>query len=102
MYGTEGIIDTHYFGEVYIRGNSPYAGGKADNLYANGAVRNIATFAECINKGQFSNSTVAPSIRSNLTTILGRTAAYRRSEITWEEVMESEEKLDPKMAGLRD
>ncbi len=102
MYGTAGIIDTHYFGEVYIRGSAPYAGGKAENLYANGAIRNIATFADCINKGQFSNPTVAPSVRSNLTTILGRASAYRRGELTWEEVIEAEEKLDPMITGLRD
>jgi predicted dehydrogenase len=102
MYGTEGTIDTHYFADVNIRGKTPYEGGKVDNVYTNGAIRNIAAFAECITQGQYSNATVAPSVRSNLTTILGRTAAYRRSEVTWEEVIEARERLDPKLSGLKD
>jgi len=101
MYGTEGTIDTHYFGEVSIRGKYPYPGGKTDNLYANGAIRNIGTFYESVTKGNFSNPTVAPSVRSNLTTILGRTAAYRRQEVTWEEMIRSQERFEPNLKGLK-
>jgi hypothetical protein len=100
MYGTGGVVDTHYFGDVYIRGNVPYEGGRVDNVFSNGVIRNIATFAGNIQQGEYSNSTVAPSLRSNLSTILGRSAAYRRSELTWEEVIEAGEELDPKLAGL--
>ena len=101
MYGTEGTIDTHYFGDVSIRGKVPYAGGKVDNLYPNGAIRNIATFYDSVTKGDFSNSTVAPSVRSNLTTILGRVAAYRRAEVTWEEMAKSTERFEPNLKGLK-
>jgi myo-inositol 2-dehydrogenase / D-chiro-inositol 1-dehydrogenase len=101
MYGTEGDIETHYQGEVNIRGRSPYAGGKCPTLYRDGAVRNIATFYESVAKGDFSNSTVAPSVRSNLTAILGRTAAYRGSEVTWEEVMKTGEQWELKTEGLK-
>jgi hypothetical protein len=41
-------------------------------------------------------------VRSNLTTILGRTAAYRQAEFTWDELMRSEEVLDPHLQGLKD
>ena len=101
MYGTEGTIDTHYFGDVSIRGKVPFAGGKVDNLYPNGAIRNIATFYDSVTKGDFSNSTVAPSVRSNLTTILGRVAAYRRAEVTWEEMAKSTERFEPNLKGLK-
>jgi myo-inositol 2-dehydrogenase/D-chiro-inositol 1-dehydrogenase len=101
MYGTEGTIDTHYFGDVSIRGKHPYAGGKTQDLYRSGAVRNIAAFHESLTKGDFSNPTVAPSVRSNLTTILGRTAAYRRQEVTWDELMKSTEQLEPNLEGLK-
>jgi hypothetical protein len=40
------------------------------------------------------------SVRSNLTAILGRTAAYRQSRVTWNEMMAANEKLDPKLEGL--
>jgi len=102
MYGTEGDIETHYQGEVNIRGRSPYAGGKCPTLYRDGAVRNIATFYESVAKADFSNSTVAPSVRSNLTTILGRTAAYKGSEVTWDEMMKAGEQFELKTEGLKD
>jgi myo-inositol 2-dehydrogenase/D-chiro-inositol 1-dehydrogenase len=101
MYGTDGTVDTHYFGDVSIRGKVPYPGGKVDDLYPNGAIRNIATFHENIVKGDFSNPTVAPSVRSNLTTILGRMAAYKRAEVTWEEMMTAAERLEPDLNGLK-
>ncbi|MFB3920333.1 MAG: Gfo/Idh/MocA family protein [Terriglobia bacterium] len=101
MYGTEGTIDTHYSGDVSIRGKNPYPGGKAENMYANGAIRNIATFHENVTQGDVTNPTVAPSVRSNLTTIVGRTAAYRRQEVTWDEVMKANEKLEFNAHGLK-
>lgn len=101
MYGTDGYIDTHYFGDVKLQTKESSDGGKVANLYQNGAVRNIATFAESIGKSDFSNATVPPSLRSNLTTILGRTAAYRRREVTWNEMMRENESLDPLLAGLK-
>ena len=102
MYGAKGTIDTHYAGSVAIRGKSPYEGGKSPGLYKDGAVRNIATFYDNVTESRFSNPTTAPSVRSNLTTILGRTAAYKRAEVTWEQLMKSEEKLDPQLHGLRE
>jgi myo-inositol 2-dehydrogenase/D-chiro-inositol 1-dehydrogenase len=101
MYGTEGIIDTHYFGDVKLQTKAAADGGKVVNLYQNGAIRNIAAFAENIRNGDLSNATVPPSVRSNLTTILGRTAAYRRAEVTWDEIMKTNESLDPKLTGLK-
>jgi predicted dehydrogenase len=101
MYGTDGTFDSHYFGEVSIRGKLPYRGGKIPNLYMDGAVANIAAFHESITRGDFSNPTVAPSVRSNLTTILGRTAAWRHGKATWDEMMSAAEELRPDLAGLR-
>ena len=101
MYGTEGTFDSHYFGEVSIRGKLPYRGGKIPNLYMDGAVANIAAFHDAIQKSDFSNPTVAPSVRSNLTTILGRAAAWHHGKVTWDEMMSAGETLDPDLAGLR-
>jgi myo-inositol 2-dehydrogenase / D-chiro-inositol 1-dehydrogenase len=102
MFGTEGAIDTHYAGDVSIKGKANYAGGRDGMLYTNGAVRNIATFYDQVTSGQLDYSTVAPSVRSNLTTILGRTAAYKLAEFEWDDLMRSEERLDPHMEGLKD
>lgn len=102
IYGVDGTIDTHYGGEVCIRGKKPYEGGQTPDIYKQGAVTNIATFHDSIGKRDFSNPTVAPSVRSNLTTIVGRTAAYTRKEVTWDEVIKSAEQFDPKLEGLKD
>jgi len=101
-YGTKGTIDTHYGGSVSILGDTPYKGGSTGNIYSGGAVRNIADFHENVTKGRFENSTVAPSVRSNLTTILGRTAAYTGKEVTWDEMMQANKKMDGKLEGLKD
>jgi hypothetical protein len=101
MYGTEGDIETHYAGQVTIHGKSPYAGGKCPTLYRYGAVRNIATFYENVVKGDSSNSTAAPSVRSNLATILGRTASYKGSAVTWDEMIKAGEKWEVKTECLK-
>ncbi len=102
MFGTDGALDTHYEGEVFIKGKNPYPGGRDASLYTTGAVRNIATFYDQITSGRFDYSTVPASVRSNLTTILGRTAAYKLAEYSWDELMRSEERLDPHLEGLKE
>ena len=102
MYGLKGTIDTHYFGVVTVKSDEDgYNGGRMTNLYTDGAVNNIATFCESIRKGDCSNPTVNESVRSNLTTILGRTAAYKGTEVTWAEVMKKKEKWHFDFNGLK-
>jgi predicted dehydrogenase len=102
VYGFKGFADTHYFGKVMVRSDDDiFNGGELANLYRDGAVNNIATFHDSITKGDFSNPTVAASVRSNLTTILGRTAAYKRAEVTWEQMMKDNEKWEVSMEGLK-
>jgi myo-inositol 2-dehydrogenase/D-chiro-inositol 1-dehydrogenase len=102
MFGTEGTIDTHYAGDVSIKGKANYSGGRDNMLYTTGAVRNISTFYDQVTSGRRDYSTVAPSVRSNLTTILGRTAAYRFAEFSWDDLMRSEERFDPHLEGLKE
>ncbi len=40
-------------------------------------------------------------MRSNLTTILGRTAAYKKAEVTWDEMLKADEKLEFPRTGLK-
>jgi len=102
MYGLKGTIDTHYFGAVMVKSDEDgYNGGKMTNLYTEGAMNNIATFCDSIRKGDFSNPTVTESVRSNLTTILGRTAAYKGEEVTWSSVMKAKEKWEFNLKALK-
>lgn len=101
MFGTAGAIDTHYGGQVSIRGSAPYKGGKTSEIYWEGASKNIADFYDNITKGRYANTTVAASIRSTLTSILGRSAAYESREMTWEEMIKASEKLEADLRGLK-
>jgi myo-inositol 2-dehydrogenase / D-chiro-inositol 1-dehydrogenase len=102
IFGSKGVIETEYGGDVLIRGENFYRGGKTSDIYEQGAVSNIAMFHENITTGDFSNSTVEPSVRSNLVTILGRTAAYEGRLVVWDEIVKSNQKLQANLKGLKD
>ena len=73
----------------------------APTIYQEGAVTNIKTFHQSIVDGKFENPTVEPSVRSNLITILGRTAAYTGRKVAWKRLMKNQEKLDANLKGLK-
>ncbi len=101
MFGTKGTLETEYGGQVLIRGEKFYRGGKTSQIYQEGAVNNIATFHKNITEGKFDNPTVSPSVRSNLVTILGRTAAYTGERVYWDKFIKSTEKIDGRLKGLK-
>ncbi len=101
MFGSKGVLETQYGGQVIIRGENFYRGGKSPAIYKDGAIVNIATFHKSIVEGTYDNPTVAPSVRSNLVTILGRTAAYTGRKVTWRKLVRSTEKLDANLKGVK-
>jgi myo-inositol 2-dehydrogenase / D-chiro-inositol 1-dehydrogenase len=102
MFGTEGVLETEYGGQVLVRGKQFYNGGKTPTIYEQGAVANIAAFHAGIQKQDYKNATVPESVRSNLVTILGRTAAYEGRVVTWDELLRSDERLMADLKGLKD
>ena len=88
-------------GQVIIRGKHFYRGGSSPGIYQDGAVANIKTFYESVTGGKFDNPTVETSVRSNLITILGRTAAYGNRMVTWDEMLKANEKLDANLKGVK-
>ena len=102
MFGSEGVLETEYGGQVLIRGRQFYRGGQTPGIYLEGAVSNIAAFHDAIQRGDYTNRTVAESLRSNLVTILGRTAAYEGRVVTWDELLPSDERLVPDLKGLKE
>jgi predicted dehydrogenase len=101
VFGLKGTVDTHYFGKVTVKAQEFRSDGEVGNLYTDGAVANIATFHANILAGDCANPTVAPSVRSNLTTILGRMAAYKNGVVTWKEMMKAKQKYSPDLKGLK-
>jgi len=103
MFGSKGVLETEYGGWVLIRGKDEtfYRGGRSPGIYKDGAVTNIKTFYNSIAEGKYDNPTVASSVRSNLVTILGRTAAYTKRKVTWRRLLKNPEKLDANLKGLK-
>jgi predicted dehydrogenase len=100
VYGSDGYIQTDYYGEVMLRGKEFYRGNNPD-LYTSGAKVNIREFHAAITQGRCENPTVAASVRSNLTAILGREAAYRQGELTLSALLRSGKRLRPNLRGLK-
>ncbi len=90
VYGSEGDIDSHYNGLVRIGGKVKWTGAEKDPTFKDGAVANMKAFVESIRTGQPVNNS-EEAVRSNLTAILGRMAASRRTVVTWDEMMQTTE-----------
>jgi myo-inositol 2-dehydrogenase/D-chiro-inositol 1-dehydrogenase len=101
VYGSKGTAFSDYFAGVHITGPKPWKGAKFTDLYDSGTTVNIREFYEALTEGKYENPTVSPSVRSNLTAILGRTAAYKGVPMTWDEMMRSEERLEADLQGLK-
>ena len=102
MFGSKGVLETEYGGTVLIRGENFFRGGLTSPIYEQGVVTNIQTFYKNITTGDFTNQTVDASVRSNLVTILGRTAAYEGRLVSWDEIVKSNQKLEANLKGLKD
>ncbi len=101
VFGSEGVLETEYGGQVLIRGEHFYRGGRSPGIYKEGAVRNIATFHADITQGRFDNLTVPPSVRSTLVAILTRTAAHQGGTVSWKKLIASETRLEADLEGLK-
>lgn len=91
VYGVDGCADTHYGGLVRVTGKNAWLGAEKDDTFKGGAIENVKRFISAIQKNQPIYN-FEPSVESNLTGILGRTAAYRNAEVTWDEMMASSER----------
>ncbi|MBI3279596.1 MAG: Gfo/Idh/MocA family oxidoreductase [Acidobacteria bacterium] len=97
LYGSEGTLDSHYNGLVRIAGDRPWHGTDKDDTFRQGAINNVKAFVESIRAGKPLNN-AEPSVESNLVAILGRTAAYSGRDVTWDEMMRSNENYEARLA----
>jgi myo-inositol 2-dehydrogenase/D-chiro-inositol 1-dehydrogenase len=96
-FGIKGAVDSHYGGMVRITGENAWMGLEKDDTFRQGAINNVKNFIESIRSGNPVNN-AEQAVESNLTAILGRTAAYQGRVVTWDELMRSNEKWE---ANLR-
>jgi myo-inositol 2-dehydrogenase/D-chiro-inositol 1-dehydrogenase len=102
VFGSKGVLETEYGGGVLVRGENYWNGGRTPEIYESGAVANIAAFHGSIVDGKPDQATAAPSVQSNLLTLLGRKSAYESRLVTWEELLKDGERLTPDLKGLKD
>ncbi len=90
-FGIKGALDSHYGGLVRITGDNAWMGAEKDDTFRQGAINNVKAFVDSIRTGKLLNN-AEQAVESNLTAILGRTAAYRNGTVTWDEMMRSDER----------
>ncbi|HOZ48861.1 MAG TPA: Gfo/Idh/MocA family oxidoreductase [Candidatus Hydrogenedentes bacterium] len=94
LFGSSGTVDSHYGGNVVIRGKSAgWRGGDTKDIYQQGAINNIHDFCASILDGKYLNNT-QESANSTMTSILGRIAAYENRVVTWDEMVAANTRLD--------
>ena len=101
-YGADGFIDVDYFGSVVLRGRQAAVRAEVGDLYTSGVRVNINEFHAAVLQGDYATATVPPSVRSTLTAVLGREAAYRKDELSLASLVKEGKKLEPNLSGLRD
>jgi predicted dehydrogenase len=107
LHGSEGSLLADYSGEVMIRGKESFYGDrfmkeKIRGIYNRGITENWKTFHDNITHGNYTQATVAPSIRSHYLALLGREACDRNGEtVTWDEVVKSTKAFAFDTSGLK-
>jgi len=91
VFGIDGCADTHYGGLIRITGKNAWNGADKDDTFRQGAINNVKAWVESIRTGKLLNNAEV-AVESNLTAILGRTAAYRKTTVSWDEMLASEER----------
>ncbi len=108
--GTEGIAEAHYSGGVFINGTNSWDSGVAHSAAALTAEQRSAgvflsslhdadsnkgaSFIRSIETGSYLNE-LQDAVESTLSAALGREAATRAEECTWDENYFSNSRLDP-------
>ena len=110
FFGSKGVSESHYSGPCAIYGEEAWAWKSAepqpaaapaqfstagvfhDNL-ADADSNKKKAFVESITSGKFHNQAAA-GVESALSAMLGRTAAYKGHEVTWDELLSSDEKWE--------
>ena len=110
--GTEGVAEAHYSGGVFINGTKAWDSGipkteseispekRAAGVFLSSLQDADANkenaFLKSIESGNYINH-IKPGVESTLTAILGRNAARAGKKTSWEEIIQANERIDPKL-----
>jgi hypothetical protein len=99
-YNTRIFVDYWEKALFQVRGEKPIE-GLVENLYDDGAKRNIAAFHQSIVRENFENAITKRAIDGTLTAILGREAAARHGRLTMEELLKENRRVPLDLTGLK-
>jgi myo-inositol 2-dehydrogenase / D-chiro-inositol 1-dehydrogenase len=110
--GTKGIAEAHYSGGVFIQGDNKWdsgiakgdskltpeqqAAGMFDSSLHDADANKEKSFIDSIVSGKYLNETQSGA-DSTLAAILGRESAIQKKQLTWSDLLASNQKLDPKL-----
>ncbi|HEX6223524.1 MAG TPA: Gfo/Idh/MocA family oxidoreductase [Chryseolinea sp.] len=110
--GTKGYAEAHYSGGVFIKGDNAWdsgiakgdskltpeqqAAGVFDSSLHDADANKEKAFIDSIVSGKYLNETRSGA-DSTLAAILGRESALQKKAMTWDELLASNQKLDPKL-----
>ena len=110
--GTKGLAEAHYSGGVFINGENKWDSGivrSASELTPESIARGASSsslddadpnkgkaFIESITGGKYLNQ-LESGCNSTLSAILGREAASRQEKITWDELIYTPQRIDPRL-----
>lgn len=110
--GTKGLAEAHYNGGVFINGDTKWDSGivrSVSELTPESIAKGASTsslddadpnkgkaFIESITSGNYLNQ-LESGCHSTLSAILGREAASKQEKITWDELIYTPQKIDPKL-----
>jgi myo-inositol 2-dehydrogenase / D-chiro-inositol 1-dehydrogenase len=93
LFGTKGVAEVSYSSKPSITGDNAWTGDE-EGLTNDAEQLKVTFFEQSIRSGQFINETLQGA-ESTLTSILGRMASYSEDEVTWNEMMESNQRYNP-------
>lgn len=100
LQGSQAAACLSYAGKAYVRGGQRHFSGGVPNPEQ--SVRtNIDSFYQLIQEGRVENLEVKRAVESNLTAILGREAAARRSRVELKDLIQENRALQPDLRGLQ-
>lgn len=110
--GTKGMAEAHYSRGVFIEGENKWDSGvlreakevtpeqRAAGVFTSSLQdandNKVKSFINSIETGKFLNETRSGA-ESTLTAILGRESAMQKREMTWEQILSSNQVIDPKL-----
>lgn len=92
IFGSDGVADTPYSGHAMVTGENAWRSERTSLLGGTDASK-FELLYNSILSGDYLNQT-EQGAHSTLTCILGRMAAYEKRPVTWDEMMESNQKYE--------